>query len=164
MEEFRSYLADDPEDLNAEGIVHICVGLPADEGTENYVVRTPLELDREKGHMYFPGGGLQSGTPFRMLRRDPDGIRQGVLAAAADLKQRVGARPALAVLQFDCAGRGMILFGRNSTDEIVAPLAETFGEDVPIFGFHTYGEIAPVEGHIGYHNYTAVYAALIART
>ena len=63
-------------------------------------------------------------------------------------------------MQFDCAGRGSILFGSCAAQEIVHPLQEALGDTTPWIGFHTYGEIAPINGKPYYHNYTVVLCAL----
>jgi hypothetical protein len=66
-------------------------------------------------------------------------------------------------LVFNCIARNK-LFGRNATDEIEA-IRSILGQDVPVIGFYTYGEIAPfgIEGakrKSYFHNETAVVIAL----
>ncbi len=78
------------------------------------------------------------------------------------LMSRDGRAPEL-VLQFDCAGRGRILWGGCAADEIVAPLRKTLGATTPWIGFHTYGEIAPIGGRPYYHNYTVALCAFYER-
>lgn len=78
------------------------------------------------------------------------------------LVSRDGRRPDL-VLQFDCAGRGRILWGGCAAQEIVAPLRRTLGETTPWIGFHTYGEIAPIGDRPYYHNYTVALCAFYER-
>jgi small ligand-binding sensory domain FIST len=64
------------------------------------------------------------------------------------------------VLQFDCAGRGRIIFGDHATETVVTPIQDVLGHDLPWLGFHTYGEIAQLAGKPYYHNYTVVLCAL----
>ena len=71
-----------------------------------------------------------------------------------------GGRAPAFVLQFDCAGRGRILFGACAAAEIVVPLRKTLGPATPWLGFHTYGEIAPIAGRPYYHNYTVALCAV----
>ena len=161
---FKEYLDGDPEDLNAEGIVHLCIGEPlepaAAAGYASYVIRTPLALDKDSGALFFPGGGLESGRAIRLTRRDPERVRQGALDCAGSILRRSrGERPAL-VLQFDCAGRGKALFRSRAADEIVRPLQRVLGDTTPWIGFHSYGEIAPIGDRSYYHNYTVVLCAL----
>ncbi|MBL8949168.1 MAG: FIST C-terminal domain-containing protein [Myxococcaceae bacterium] len=156
-EVFKSYLDDGVVDLNAEGIVHLCLGTAAQRGAtrvdEPMVVRTPMALNRETGALFFPGGGIAVGQPVRMTRRDPERIRKTGAECAHRLAGDGRKTPAF-VLQLDCAGRGKILFGACAADSIVAPLREQLAPYVPWAGFHTYGEIAPIAGAVAYHNYT----------
>lgn len=160
---FKEYLDGDPEELVAGDSVHLSFGqrLPREDvgSYGEYVMRTPFGLDKANGALFFPGA-LPQGAEIQLMRRDPDLIRQGAIDSARALAaRRPGATPAL-VLQFDCAGRGRIIFGERTTDTIVRPIQEVLGRDVPWAGFHTYGELARLERRIYYHNYTVVLCAL----
>lgn len=164
---FREYLDGDATDLNAEGIVHLCLGqpLPGEQaaGYDPYVIRTPLKLDDASGALFFPGGGLGEGDIVQMTRRDHGKIRQSAQACAQRLGAHHSGRTPDLVLQFDCAGRGRVLFGSCAAAEIVAPLRAALGPATPWIGFHTYGEIAPIGGLPHYHNYTVALCAIYER-
>jgi len=163
---FKEYLADDATDLNADGIVHLCVGEPLRDtgGTyDPYVIRTPLQLDKASGALFFPGGGLTEGRTIQLTRRDPEKIKESAQQCAAQVLDRHAGRAPAFVLQFDCAGRGRILFGPCTAAEIVVPLRQTLGPHTPWLGFHTYGEIAPIAGRPYYHNYTVALCAVYDR-
>ena len=161
---FREYLGGEPEDLNADGIVHLCVGQPLDKdeasGYAPYIIRTPIQLQKDDGSMYFPGGGMHDGQSIRLTRRDPDQIKASARECATAIAGRQDDRKPALVVQFDCAGRGSILFGASAASEIIHPLQEALGSSTPWIGFHTYGEIAPINGKPYYHNYTVVLCAL----
>lgn len=161
---FRQYLDGTPEDLNTEGAIHLSVGEPLPEGAaadyEPYIIRTPMGLDKETGALFFPGGGLESGSAMRLTRRDPLRVRDTARECAERIaKRHAGETPAF-VLQFDCAGRGKQLFGSRTADAIVRPLQEAFGGTAAWLGFHSYGEIAPIAGHAYFHNFTVSLCAL----
>jgi hypothetical protein len=163
---FKEYLADDADDLNAEGIVHLCLGERLAHEADHYdpfVIRTPLQLDKPTGALFFPGGGLTEGRAIQLTRRDPDKIRASARACAARLRDSHPGRAPDLVLQFDCAGRGRILWGGSAAAEIVAPLRQQLGPATPWMGFHTYGEIAPIGGRPYYHNYTVALCAVYER-
>ena len=164
-EVLKTYLSGDPQDLNAQGIVHLCLGIPTEEGRaeigDNFIVRTPLDLDKSNGALRVPGGGLDTGTSICMMRRDPVTIRRSIDESAERMHKRLTDRRPLMVLQFDCAGRGRILFGGCASEELVAPIRKVVGATVPWIGIHTYGEIAPIRGVTSYHNYTAVVCAVM---
>lgn len=164
---FREYLNGNPEDLSAEGSVYLCLGVNpnqtgyADPG--QYVIRTPMLLDKDNGALFFPGGGLSTGTKIRLTRRDAHLIRNSARECALSILQDThGERPAF-MMQFDCAGRGRILFGNNAAPEILKPLQDVLGHDIPWIGFHTYGEIAPHEGAPCFHNYSVALCAVFEK-
>lgn len=95
-----------------------------------------------------------------MTRRDTEQIRRSAEECARSLRQESGQAKPVMVLQFDCAGRGKIMFGGCAAGEIVEPLHAEMGSSIPWAGFHTYGEIAPIAGHPLYHNYTVALCAL----
>jgi hypothetical protein len=166
--QFKEYLDDSAEDLNAEGIVHLCIGEPLADpdgayGYDPYVIRTPLQLDKASGALFFPGGGLTEGDEIQFTRRNPEKIRSSAKECAEQVLTAHGGRTPDLVLQFDCAGRGRILWGACAAAEIVVPLRKVLGANTPWLGFHTYGEIAPIGGRPYYHNYTVALCALYER-
>src|SRR6185312_1149621 len=162
---FKEYLDGDPADLSAADSVHLSFGerLPprTGGGYGEYVMRTPFALDRESGALFFPGS-LAQGARIQMTRRDPDRIRRSAMQSANELAERRRQRPKL-VLHFDCAGRGRIIFGDHATEMAITPIQQILGRDLPWLGFHTYGEIAQLDGTAYYHNYTVVLLALYDR-
>lgn len=160
---FKEYLDGDPQDLNAEGVVHLCIGEQLEpEAAAVYaplIIRTPTKLDPQSGALFFPGGGLSQGTTVHLTRRDQDRIRTGAATCAKAILNGGGRQPAF-VLQVDCAGRGRIMFGTGVSAAIVAPLRALIGPETPWVGFHSYGEIAPILGVSRYHNYSVVLCAL----
>lgn len=152
-EVFRGYLDGDPQDLRADGIMHLSVSRELDGQSS---VRTPMLLRKDDGALFFPGGGLPIGTRLRLVRRDAQDIRASAVESAAAL--RAMGRPSL-VLQFDCCGRGKQLFGTATVDQLIHPTQEGF-EGVPWLGLHTYGEIGPVADAPLFHNYTVSFLAL----
>lgn len=163
---FREYLSDDADDLSAEGAVHLCIGERLRHHVEDYdpfVIRTPMQLDKATGALFFPGGGMTEGGSIQLTRRDPERIRASAEACARRMRATHPDRAPALVLQFDCAGRGRILFGASAAAQMVAPLRRALGPAAPWIGFHTYGEIAPLGGQPYYHNYTVALCALYDR-
>ena len=160
----REYVDGDPEDLLGADIIHLCVGEPLDpalraEYGSDYLIRTPLTLGQDKQSLFFPGG-LQLGDRIQFTRRDPDKVAANAAQSAQTLARRRPGQSPLAVFQFDCAGRGQMLFGESTADLAVRPLQNAFASDPPWLGFHTFGEIAQIGQRAFYHNYTVVLCAL----
>ncbi len=161
-DEVRAYLDGHPTELNADGIMHVSVGRELTPGgaVAEYTIRTPMLLRKEDGALFFPGGDLSTGDAIRMVMRSPSAIA----ASAAALGDRLGDRAdrPKAVLHFDCAGRGKLLFGSTTYAHTVEPLQSRIGDQVPWLGMHSYGEVAPLGGKARYHNYTATVLAVYA--
>ena len=164
---FKEYLDGDPQDLSAADVVHLCIGeqLPdvARKGRGAQVIRTPLGLDKETGTLFFPGG-LAEGATIQMTRRDPEQIRRSAATSAEELAARRPGKKVALMFQFDCAGRGRVIFGEHATENAVAPIQGVIGRDVPWLGFHTFGEIAQLGDSPYFHNYSVVLCALYERT
>ena len=160
----REYVEGDPEDLLGADIIHLCVGEPLDpalraEYGSDYLIRTPLTLGADKQSLFFPGG-LQLGNRIQFTRRDPEKVAINAAQSAQTLACRRPGQSPLAVFQFDCAGRGHMLFGEGTADLAVRPLQNAFTTNPPWLGFHTFGEIAQIGQRAFYHNYTVVLCAL----
>jgi hypothetical protein len=161
-EEFKEYLDGDPTNLEAEGIMHLCIGLPMKEAPStsypDHVITTPLRLDEATGALFCPTTSFEVGQTIRLNRRDIVEIRENARGCARSLHDPT-ARPS-AVFQFDCAGRGRMLYGAATADALVRPLQAELGIDIPWIGFHTYGEIGAVGEQLLTHNYTVVLVVL----
>jgi small ligand-binding sensory domain FIST len=162
---FQEYFDGEIVDLSSLQLVHICVGIPiapADAGYGKHVLRAAMGLDKETGAMFFAGGGLETGTRVSMMRRDPVRIRERTAASGRELAGRRPGQQPMLVLQFDCAGRGRILFGPDATRSTVEPLRAAFAPEVPWLGLHTHGEIAPLGPRTMHHTYAVAVCALYA--
>jgi hypothetical protein len=147
--------------LSAASVPYLCVAERLPEGAVDeyaeHIIRVPLGRDDATGALFFPGELVQ-GERVVMARRNLDKVCANAEGAARRL---LASRPRLPtlILQFDCAGRGATLFGRHTTEKLIAPMQRVFPPSVPWIGFHSYGEIAPVGGRNYYHNYTVALCA-----
>jgi hypothetical protein len=119
------------------------------------VIRVPLGCDSATGALFFPGE-LPEGETVVMARRDEDDVIARAVDASRTLAKR--GRPVF-VLQADCTGRGRLLFGDSVTERVITPVQHGFADDVAWLGFHSYGELAPLGGHVRFHNYTMALCA-----
>jgi hypothetical protein len=100
-----------------------------------------------------------------MIGSIEDAVRVAHVAAQNALDQLEGSKPR-AIIVFNCIARNK-LFGQRSGEEISA-IQEVIGRDVPLIGFYTYGEEAPMNGEVrninkcnsAFHNETVVIAVL----
>jgi hypothetical protein len=159
---FKAYLAAESDTLEAMHINHLLLAERIEtqaEGLDDFTVRVPVKLDAESGALYF-AAGIERGTRVQLAMRNGEKVCTRAVDAAHRVVERRAGQTPLLVLELDCAGRGAMLFGAETTPKLIDPVQRVFGKDVPWIGLHTYGEIAPVAGRTYFHNYTAVLCAL----
>ena len=133
-------------------------------GSEEMLIRDPLMVD-EHGSITC-AAEIPEGAEVQLMV----GSRESAIAVAREaasyaLGQLEGAKPK-AIIIFNCIARNK-LFGEQVGDEITA-IQEILGKDVPLIGFYTYGEQAPLGGEVRnlercnpeFHNETVVICAL----
>lgn len=158
----QKYIPTHPTEYKAEDFFHFCLGeiqhfdkpFP-----DQLLIRTPMGLIAETGALTF-SVEIPEETKIHIVRRDPEMIANKVVAAFKELLARNQGKKILAVLQFDCAGRGRVIYGNNLNKLIFEPLQKLVDPSVPWLGFHTYGEIAPIFGRNLYHNFTAIISVI----
>jgi hypothetical protein len=155
---FIPYLDDDQKEFTPEIAASLSLGekLPEELTTEydKYIIWIPMGKD--------PDGAISlsteiaNGTQVRITRRDPEKISLGARNLAQRFKTKLGARKPIAVLHFDCAARGKMIFGKDAKEKGIDIMQDVLGKEVPWLGFYTYGEIAPICGKNYPHTCTAV--------
>jgi hypothetical protein len=129
------------------------------EDEEYVLLRAPMKVDRECGAVTF-AAEIPQGARIKMTRAKSNEIIEAARGAAQRTLRHLSGRPDV-VLFFSCMARKVVL-GRRTKEEIMAA-REVFGNDVPMAGFYTYGEIAncgDVHSICRFHNETATFLAL----
>jgi small ligand-binding sensory domain FIST len=125
----------------------VCHGARYDPGEEDYVNRLIAGAlpDGLAIAMFEPD--LEDGAEVLFMLRDPalmiESARAGSRAALARMKGE-GRRPRFA-LYVDCAGRSAA-FSRTTSEEAAEVQAAMAAEGVPLLGFYSGVEVAPVGG------------------
>ncbi len=162
LDVLKEYLVEDEIDNWSKTVVNLCIGFktPASlEGYDEYLVRFMPAKDDATGSITIPTE-VAEGTSVWMTRRDHDKIADGVNRIAEQIKTKLdGQRPKL-IFQFDCAGRGKIVFRDQQKVDLLKTLQQKLGAEVPWVGVYVYGEIGPVGELNCFHNYTAVVLAV----
>ncbi len=153
--------------LKTETLAKLAITYPLGlkvEGNDELLIRDPLTVD-QNGSITC-AAEIPEGAEVRlMIGSIEDAIKVAKLAATNALEQLEGSKPK-AVIVFNCIARNK-LFGTRSGEEITA-IQEVLGRDVPLIGFYTYGEQAPMNGEVkninqcnsAFHNETVVIAVL----
>lgn len=138
---YKKYLGD-----KAEGLPGTALYFPLSiqlEGADNSLVRTILSIDEEKQCMVF-AGDMPEGSTVQLMKANFDKLIDGAFDAADSSKNTNGLNSPEIALLISCVGRKLVLDQR--IDEEVESVQEVIGEEVPITGFYSYGEISPFAG------------------
>lgn len=145
---YEDYFGEKANELRREALARMAItyplGLKIPEYEEEYLIRDPITVD-EKGSITC-AAEIPEGSEVRLMI----GSKEKAVEAAEDAARHVmkeletdGARPKF-VLMFNCIAREK-LFAQKANDEIQAVM-RIIGADVPLLGFYTYGEQAPLGG------------------
>jgi hypothetical protein len=127
-----------------------------DEGSERFYLRAPVHHDPETGAVTV-SGDVQEGAEVQLTTAATDEIFDGTRSALTQaIDQFPGGGKPEAALIFSCAIRKYLLGTRTGTEYDI--LREMLGDGVPVCGFYSFGEIAPLDegGETRYHNETMV--------
>ena len=96
---------------------------------------------------------VEEGEFVTFTVRDPNFARQDLTMTLEDLKLRLSPSAPSFGLYFNCCARGRSLYGEANQD---IALIKSHFPNLPLIGFFTYGEIAPVD-HVNHlHHYAGV--------
>lgn len=159
----KEYLLEDEIDNWNSTVVNLSWGFKAPNTLANqydeYIVRFMPAKDDKTGSITIPTE-VVVGTDIWMTRRDQSKISEGLDKIANSIKSQMHNSKPKMVFNFDCAGRGKMIFREQQKLELLNSLQNRIGDDVPWIGLYTYGEIGPVNKINNFHNYTLVLLAL----
>lgn len=146
---YEDYFGQKADELKKEPLARMAITYPLGikvPDMEEYLIRDPITVD-EKGSITC-AAEIPQGSEIRLMIGSKEKAVEAAQEAARKLMadfERVQSRPKL-MLMFNCIAREK-LFGQKAKDEIEAVMA-IVGRDVPLLGFYTYGEQAPIGGEI----------------
>jgi hypothetical protein len=156
---YEDYFGKKAEELIREPIARIAYTYPLGmsvEGSPELLIRDVV-IANEKGEITC-AAEIPEGSEIRLMLGDPEKAIQAAKEAAENaLTQLNGAKPKV-IFVFDCMARCKLLGARIG--EEISAIQEVLGKGVPLIGFYTYGEQAPLGGVLGpecfsvFHNET----------
>jgi len=159
LEALKDYFEEDWRSQWKKTSLNLCLGLPAsDEIQEEYgkfVIRYMPVKDDQQGSVTIQSE-VPAGTDIWIVRRDKDLIRGGVKAISDRIRTTLGSEKPKFILQFECVGRGKVVFREQEKADLIRSLQKDFGPDIPWLGFYSYGEIGPIRQSNCFHNFTTV--------
>ena len=135
---YKKYLGEQADGLPATGLL-FPLSLRTKKG-DTGVVRTILSVDEKEQSMTF-AGDVPVGSYVRLMKANYDRLIDGSHGAAQTSYEALGASiPDLAIL-ISCVGRKLVL--KQRVEEEVEAVRDVMGEQTPLIGFYSYGEISP---------------------
>ena len=111
-------------------------------GKEYFQLRCGLAVDHEKKTITL-AASIPKGGSITLTTASRGDIVNGAEMAAEQAKESLEGATPQAILMFSCVGRKLVL-GRRTQEEVAAA-KKVLGDDVPLIGFYTYGEIGPID-------------------
>ena len=108
-------------------------------GIENWMIRVPLVVNPDGSIVC--GAEVIEGSEMRLMIGTPESSLTAAEQTAKTVSPDTSAEPRVAFI-FDCVAR-KILFGNRKEEEIAA-LRAVLGPNTELFGFYSYGQIAPL--------------------
>ena len=156
---YEDYFGRKAEELIKEPIARMAYTYPLGmsvEGSPELLIRDVV-IANEKGEITC-AAEIPEGSEIRLMLGDYEKAIQAAKEAAENaLAQLKGTKPK-AIFVFNCVARHKLLGAR--TGEEIAAIQNVLGKEVPLIGFYTYGEQAPLAGILGpecfsvFHNET----------
>jgi hypothetical protein len=164
---YDDYFGEEAKELRTETLAKLAITYPLGiktAGSEEMLIRDPITVD-EHGSITCAAEIPEGSEIQLMIGSREEAVKVAKQAAEKAIEQLNGAKPK-AVIIFNCIARNK-LFGERSGEEIDA-IQEAVGKDVPLIGFYTYGEQAPIGGEVldikrcnpAFHNETVVICVL----
>ena len=154
---------DEAKSLRTETLAKLAITYPLGmkvEGSDELLIRDPITVDAAGSITC--AAEIPEGSDIRLMVGSREEAVKVAKAAAISAVEQLGGEKPKAVIIFNCIARSK-LFGDRSGEEIDA-IQEAVGTDVPLIGFYTYGEQAPLGGEVrdikrcnpAFHNETVV--------
>lgn len=156
---YEEYFGKKAEELTKEPIAKMAYTYPLGmsvQGSDELLIRDVVIADKQ-GRINC-AAEIPQGSEIRLMLGDPDKAIQAARKAAENAKKHLKASKPKAIFVFDCIARNKLLGSR--IEEEIKAIQDVLGNKIPLIGFYTYGEQAPLGGRIGqecfsvFHNET----------
>lgn len=124
-----------------------------------YLIRNIMGVNPRKGAVAC-ASQVDEGDYVTFALRDSSRAKEDLLLMLDDLRQRTQGRTPLFGFYFNCCARGTSLYGTPGED---TALIRDYFPRLPLTGFFTFGEIAPVDYVNHLHHYSGVLALAFER-
>ncbi len=140
LELYKLYLGDYAKNLPSSGLLFPLIVQNASQ--ERGVVRTILSVNESDQSLIF-AGDITEGSKSRLMKANMNRLVDGAVEAARICFESLQSNPPGFSILISCVGRKMIM--KQQVEEEVEGVLDIFGQDTPITGFYSYGEISPFD-------------------
>lgn len=155
LEMYTKYLGELSKDLPASGLRFPLSVRDSESGQAH--VRTLLGIDKAAQSLSF-AGDVPEGSSCKLMKTDIDSLIDASVGLANDITLKGGQKASLC-LAVSCVGRRLVM--NQIAEEEIEAIQEILGSQTTVFGFYSYGEIAPLETALcSLHNQTTVLTLL----
>ncbi len=163
LEAMKEYFEEEWQSEWNKTSLNLCLGFKTPEhirkGYEEYVIRYMVAKNEQDGSVTIQSD-VRDGDELWIVRRDKELISGGLQTISSQIKDKTGDSKPKFVLQFECVGRGKVVFREHEKMELTKSLQDDIGADIPWIGFYSYGEIGPISNYNCFHNFTSVVTAV----
>jgi hypothetical protein len=161
LEVYKKFLGKHARSLPAVGVEYP-LGLidPQREINDDsyFLCRATMGVDHRAGSITFAGDVPQGSLVKMTMGNEADiigAVEKAVQSALRELQSKNPEVTPKVIFLYSCMARKIVL-GSKTGEEVMA-IQNIVGSDVPIIGFYTYGEYAPIDKHgfSCFHNETA---------
>lgn len=146
---YQDYFGKKADELIREPIARMAYTYPLGmsvKGSDELLIRDVV-IANKKGEITC-AAEIPEGSEVRLMLGDPEKAIKSAKKAAENAKLQLKNAKAKAIFVFDCMARCKLLGqGIRTKDEIDA-IQDVLGKNVPLIGFYTYGEQAPLAGDV----------------
>lgn len=163
LQALKDYVENGSESQWNKISLNLCLGFEAPEHLKKeygeFIIRYIMDKNDVEGWIAIQSD-VGDGTPLWIMRRDKELMREGLQTITRQIHGGIGASRPKLVMQFECMGRGQVVYREQEKIDLLRFLQGELGTDLPWIGFFTYGEIGPVSGFNCMHNFTSVVLAI----
>jgi hypothetical protein len=157
---YQEYFGKSAEDLKKEPLAQMAITYPMGmyvPDQEEYLIRDPITVN-EDGSIVC-AAEMKEGSQVRLMMGSTNSAISAAQSAAEQAVKGLGGAVPKGAVIFNCIARDKML--GNRAPEEIKTISDALGKQVPIAGFYTYGEQAPVDGKgssfsCHFHNETVV--------
>ncbi len=151
---FKDYFGEKANQLE-KPLSEICYMYPLGmsiKGKDEFLIRNAF-LSTKEGDIIC-AGEVPQGSEIRLMIGNPERAISAAKEAAKEVLFKLDKNKPKVVFVFNCIARNKLL-GARAKEEILA-IQEILGKDIPLIGFYTYGELAPI-GITSENNFFSVF-------